>query len=180
MKRLNLMLLVIGVAIIFSGCLKDDLLAPELSQTDQETSLLKSAKKSIPFSGICSFFAPGEAGTMKELPNGKLLEKGTTVVWYDDATDSLVTGKTTWYIKSKTEEDGAFKFWGKTTLIVDDDLGRWEMSWHGYLTLTAEGPVMIGVAVGQGKEGAVKGLVGKWTYTFDFTNGYYVFEGSYH
>lgn len=45
MKRIKLMFLVIGAAIIFSGCSKDDYLAPELDQTNQAESALKAAKK---------------------------------------------------------------------------------------------------------------------------------------
>lgn len=176
MKRLNLMFLVIGVAIIFSGCSKDDFLAPDLSQGDQATTSLKSAK--IPFtefSGICSFFAPGEEGSTIVLPNDKILVRGSTVVWYDDATDPLVTGKTFWSINQKIEEDGTFKYWGKAELIVDDNRGRWEMSWHGYLNQDG----LIAVAVGTGKEGEVKGLVAHWTYTMDFEQFVYNFEGYY-
>ncbi len=176
MKRLNLMFLVIGVSIIFFGCSKDDSLAPESDQSDQVTNSLKSAKILTEFSGICSFFAPGEEGSIKVLPNDKILVKGATVVWYDDATDPLVTGKTFWYIKQKIEEDGTFKYWGKAELIVDDNRGRWEMSWHGYLNQNG----LIAVAVGTGKEGEVKGLVAKWTYILDFEQFVYNFEGSYH
>ncbi len=41
----NLMFLVIGASIIFSGCSKDDSLLPELDQTDQAEPTLKAAKK---------------------------------------------------------------------------------------------------------------------------------------
>lgn len=180
MKCLNFMFLVIVATLIFSSCSKDDLENPVLNTNDQETSYLKSAKEEMQFSGISSFFAPGEEGTTKLLPNEKMLVKGGYVVWYDVADDPLLTGKTTWYVKQKVEADGAFKFWGKTELILDNDLGRWDMSWKGYLTFTPIGPVLTCDVVGQGKEGEVKGLVAKWVYTFDFVNGNYTFEGNYH
>ncbi len=45
MKLSKLMFLAIGAAIIFSGCSKDEFLAPELDQIDQAESTLKSATK---------------------------------------------------------------------------------------------------------------------------------------
>lgn len=46
MKRSRLVFLIIGVSIIFFGCSKDDLPAPEFDQSDQATASLKSAKPS--------------------------------------------------------------------------------------------------------------------------------------
>ena len=190
MKRLNLMFLIIGVAIIFSGCSKDDSLAPELNQNDQEISL-KSANVKIPFMGTSSpDFTPPEppyAGIITVLPNGKTKVKGETAWWYDYSEDDWrVTGKSKWYINRLIEEDGIQKVWGKTEIFVDGDRGKWEISWHGYLTptLTPDGPSLVGYvdAVGQGKSGEVKGLVAKWTYSINFifsdpTTLFYATEG---
>lgn len=74
------------------------------------------------------------------------------------------------------EEDGiTAKVWGKAEIFLDDDRGKWEMSWKGYLNENG----LIAEAIGIGMEGEVKGLVGKWTYIMDFELFVYNFEGYY-
>lgn len=60
MKRLNLMFVVIGVAIIFFSCEKMDPLVPD-SSTDQEITALKAAKVSTHFTGECTPTAPPQS-----------------------------------------------------------------------------------------------------------------------
>ncbi|MEN8228997.1 MAG: hypothetical protein ABFS38_12645 [Bacteroidota bacterium] len=176
MKHLNLLAWIIGATILFSGCAKEDFSPPGLDPVDQETTSLKAAKKALSFSGVCSFVADGDEGNLMELPNGKSLLEGMTTIWHDDANDPLVTGQTTWYVKQKIEADGTFKYWGKAELLCDDGLGKWQMTWRGHLNEDG----LIATAVGQGKEGAVKGMVAEWTYTMDFGLFVYNFTGSYH
>ena len=175
MKRSNLMFLVIGLAIIFSGCSKDNSLAPDLNHSDQEISL-KASK--IPFTGTSTPASLPIGGDTTLLPNGKTLIKGVTADWYDhsDSCAGMITGTSHWLINSLTEPDGSAKLWGKAEIIVDGEngIGKWELSWHGYLTPNDDGSgfEIICDANGQGKEGIVQGMVGKWTYTmnFDFSN----------
>ncbi len=171
MKRTNLMFLVIGLAIIFSGCSKDNSLAPELSQSDQET-FLKASK--IPFTGTSMPAGLPIGGDTTFLPNGKTLITGVTVEWYDhsDSCAGMITGSSYWTANSLTDPDGSAKMWGKADIIVDGEncSGKWELSWHGYLTLYEDGSGLeiICDANGTGKEGDVKGMVGKWTYTMNY------------
>ena len=89
----------------------------------------------------------------------------------------MVTGQSIWYANWLMEEEpNTAKIWGKAEIIVEGGGGRWELSWYGWRTPTGEAPFIEWVspfklvvdAVGTGKEGAVKGLVAKWTYTMDF------------
>ena len=186
MKRSNLMFLVIGVAIIFSGCSKDNSIAPDSIQSDQETSLLKAQK--IPFIGISTLVGPTVGGDTTFLPNGKVLIKGITVDWYDssDDCDGMITGVSHWTMNSLTEPNGNAKIWGKAQIDVDgiSGTGLWQLSWHGSLTLNPDGSGLVITcdANGQGKEGVVKGMTGKWTYTMNFnfmdpTTFFYATEG---
>jgi len=71
------------------------------------------------------------------------------------------------------EEPNTAKIWGKAELTVDDDLGKWEISWHGWQTPTPSGFEIVCDAVGTGKKGKVKGLVAKWTYKMDTASGFF-------
>ena len=182
MKNLNYVSLLCFMLFLIVGCSKEEL-APELDQNDQTTSSLKAAKVKTEFSGVC-VAAPGGAEDYMEklLPNDKLKAQFYTV-WHDYPYDNahwMVKGQTTWYVKQIIEENGEFKYWGKCELLVDDDGGVWQMTWRGYLTFTETGPQLIAYAVGQGKSGDVKGMVGEWTYTFNFAAGEYDYVGVYH
>ena len=175
--RHSILMYLFGVTFLLFGCTEDTLFDSNLDQIDQKKTSVKMEK--TPFTGTSKFFAPGESGKVTLLPNGKVLVKGATVVFYEEATDWRVTGKSFWYINQKVELDGVVKFWGKSYIIVADEndedgsRGRWEVSWHGYITqygIEAE-------AVGTGKDGEVKGLTAKWSYTMDFNDGYYKFTG---
>jgi len=155
MKRLNLMILIIGVAIIFFGCSKNNSLAPDLNQSDELTSSLKAKK-------VHTFFT-GETTPIIPPPSG-----GND--WSDVADDSRVTGVGTWVTEGGPTADG--KLWGTTELTVDDGSGKWEMKWYGTQTLTIDGFNIVAYAVGVGTEGNVKGMFGEWTYTMNYTGGF--------
>ena len=190
MKRTGLIFLLMGAALIFFGCEKMNPL-PE-SGTDLETASFKGAKVEIPFTGICAPTLtppePPSVPVVKILPNGKTKVSDESAWWYDQASTPLLTGYTKWMINRIIDVDGVQKIWGKTDIVLDDDLGKWILSWHGYLypTLDENGdPIGLngyceGVAVG--KEGAVKGMTAKMLYTLDFlyadaTTLFYATEG---
>ncbi|MEN8125685.1 MAG: hypothetical protein ABFR32_11205 [Bacteroidota bacterium] len=202
MKHSILMYLFIGVIFIFFGCTEDTLFDSQFNQSDQKITL-KKGNEIIDYKGECTpnFLIPEV--TPEEI--GAQLLKGKVVTWYDNATDllgnpdPLVTGTTIWYVNEIPKKDGTSKFWGKAELLVgvenpddpeDDCLGKWDMTWHGYLTPIIDEGVQVGIkatcdAVGTGKEGIVKGLVSKSYYEMNFIFGdittlVYYFEGSYH
>lgn len=190
MKRSSLMLLLFGVAIIFFGCEKMDPLVPD-SNTDQEISSLKSAKVKTTFTGRSDYVADINPPTITVQPNSKYKTKWKDVIgeWVDVADDARVTGKTLWYANYYWEDE-AFtsnaKVWGKAELFVgvlepgDEPLGKWEITWHGYIT---DNGLKASVdAVGTGTEGNVKGLVAHWKYTMDIlgVGFFYQTEGTIH
>ena len=197
MKRSILMLMAIAVALIFFGCAKEEILAPEVEQDAMEESALKGAKKATEFTGTSApiLVPPISEGTTMILPNGKTKLKGMTAEWYDEASDLRVTGKSIWVVNSITEAENPFnrKMWGSAEIFVgvkhpDDpnydpnDLptGRWDIKWHGYMTPSeTPGHFTIDVdATGVGKSGEVKGLTAKWKYIFDTEVApYYITEG---
>ncbi|MCD4729891.1 MAG: hypothetical protein K8R74_04790 [Bacteroidales bacterium] len=190
MKRSNLMFLVIGVAIIFSGCSKDNSLAPDLSQSDQGTSCLKAEK--IPHSGISQpvvggFFDPGIWDT---LPNGNIKIKGLMAEWYDTADTPLLTGTSMWYENALYNPyDPKLKFWGSVELAVEGGEGVWQGSWHGYGTFSGPTPYhffgspLVGEIelVFTGHGGDIQGMVAKSTWNIDSSVAFeYSFAGTYH
>ncbi len=186
MKHSNLLILFIGLAIIFSGCSKDNSLTTDLDQSDQITNSMKADKISFTGTSIPDGFPVG--GDTTYLPNGKVLIKGVTADWYDhsDSCGGMITGPSFWTVNSLTNPDGSAKMWGKAEITVDGEgcTGKWEISWHGYLTPYTDGSgiEIICDGNGKGKEGDVKGMVGKWTYTMNFvfsdpTTFFYASEG---
>lgn len=165
-----------SAALIFFGCDKMDPLTE--SGNDFDTASLKGAKVEIEFTGTCSPTAtppgPPTDAVVKVLPNGKIKSTDESAWWYDKATTPLLTGYTKWMINRIIDVDGVQKIWGKTDIDLDDDLGKWILSWHGYLypTLDKDGNDIglhgycEGVAVG--KEGDVEGMTAKMLYTLDF------------
>lgn len=177
MKRSIFMLLAIAMAVLLMGCEKEKIMATESGLDDRETADLKSAEKSVEFTGTCMPLplAPLSDGKIIELPNGRTHIIGNIADWYDESlTEPLVTGTSRWYANYFWE--GApmaspAKVFGKTEIYVGGDaennLGVWEMSWHGTISLTY-GPepfTAICYGTGVGKSGVVKGMTGKWTYT---------------
>lgn len=150
MKRLNLIFLIIGVAIIFSGCSKEDFLAPDLSQIDQETTTLKATKVKRTFEGVCTFIAP--------VPN----------TWYDATDDWRVTGTTIWVQPDPGVFGGTAELFVDAKNPHDENRGKWEMVWNGEITFSAEGVLLVAYVTGIGVEGKVKGMEANWTYTMDY------------
>ncbi len=165
MKRSIFMFLVIGASMIFFCCSENNSTAPELSQGDQVTTTL--AKTKTLFSGsakiVCDPTHPIIPGTIKPLPDGKLLVEGIKVRYDMVSENEFVTGECVWYVNKRISADKSkTKLWGEIELLVDVDgkSGKWDITFHGW----RKGKSIIIKAVGEGKEGSVKGLVGKWTY----------------
>ncbi len=180
MKNLFFVFLIVGIVLVFFGCSENIPTAPELNQSHQiadQSDLVVTTltnPKTI-FTGTSTMVELVAAGTFKPLPNGKTLMKGRISKYYDDTSDPRVTGYSFWYVDGIFNEDGSGKMQGKAELIVDGDGGKWEMSWHG--SMAADGSI-IDYVVGTGKEGAVKGLVAKWTYIrLPGQAGFYSVEG---
>ncbi len=164
MKRLILMFLVFGVAIMFSGCSKDNSsLSSDLSQSDQETTSLKAAKVHTHFTGTSTPIDP-------PIPDVN--------AWYDEADDPRVTGVSIWVSEPMVPIDEiTFRLLGTADLFMGaeeyggEDDGKWEMTWKGTMTLTSPDGSTFRIvvhAVGEGTEGDVEGLTAKWKYTMDF------------
>ncbi len=180
MKRSIFVFLVLGATIIFFGYSKIDPLAPELGQSDQVTTSLKSLQKGdvkTSFTGTCTFVAPLDPGVTDTLPDGKIQVKEQIAQWYDEGSDSRITGKSIWYVNWLKEDELNAKIWGKAEIFVgvkdpdDEPIGKWEISWQGWQTQTSDGYKIVCDAVGEGKEGEVKGLVANWTYTMNNSLG---------
>jgi len=166
--------LFIGATFLFFGCTEDTILVSETNQKSDEIISAKMERTS--FTGTCSFVAPIDAGETKDLPFFMGLLKGQTSEWYDfSATEPRVTGSSFWTVNSKAQKNGNVTFWGKAELVVDDDLGVWDLSYHGWLKFYDGPPFaeMVVDATGVGKEGDIKGLVAKWTYRWNPFEEYY-------
>jgi hypothetical protein len=190
MKRTNLMFLVIGVAIIFSGCSKDNSLAPDLSQSDQGTTFLKAEK--IPYTGVSDPVVGGifEPGEWTFLPNGNVKIQGMIAEWYDTADTPLLTGTSMWYENwLYNQEDPTVKFWGTAEIAVEGGEGVWQGSWHGWGTFSGPTPYdfwtspLVGEidVVFTGHGGNIQGMVAKVKYNIDTGVAFqWTFAGTYH
>ena len=192
MKRLALILLILGAIGVFFSCQKDSPVKPEAQQDEQDMAELKD---DVSFTGISSMVELLNPGVTTVLPNGMTRTTGMIAEWYDDANpdDPYYTGQTIWYENWLIYPDGQkAKIWGKMDFNLDDGLGTWKCSWHGYM-YAYEGydlrdpfvPCTIEcVVVGQGKSGEVKGMVFKADYEMDFNGDFstffWSFEGEYH
>ena len=190
MKRISFFLL-LAAAIAIVGCQKD-----QLTETDllpQESVIMKD--EPVQISGISSWVNTPEPGTVKVLPNGMWLITGMVAEWYEnpDPVDPYYTGQSIWYETWLIAADGKYaKVWGKTDLNLDNNMGTWQLSWHGYLYAYEGYDLRDGLVPctaecfvkGQGKSGAVKGMVSTVNYTMDFTGDmstfYWAFSGTYH
>ena len=190
MKCSNLMFLVIGVAIIFSGCSKDNSIAPDSIQSDQGTSLLKAEK--IPYSGVSNpvpggIFDPGE---WTFLPNGNVKIQGLIGEWYDTADTPLLTGTSMWYENVVYNEyDPGVKFWGSVEIAVEGGQGVWKGHWHGTGTHSGDTPYafFFSPLVGEidlvltGHGGDIQGMVAKSTWNIDTSVELaWFYTGTYH
>jgi hypothetical protein len=188
MRRLIVMLLVIGINLIFFSCSGENPTEPEISQAPEisqvpEMSQMDQLTDPLPtecvtyFSGTSYPVAPINPGTTTVLPNGKTLLKGQVAEWYDNATDPRVTGQSIWTVNKLLDPDGTGIAWGNAELNVDNSGGKWKIVWWGCVSEVG----VVAKAVGIGKKGAVRGLFAKWTYTMTFANGiFYVTEGYIH
>ncbi len=177
MKILTHFFCIICVCFLIAGCSEDGIFAPP---ADQDTPAATHLNKQVDQSFTGTSKPTGmvlDPGTMKFLPNGKILQKGQIAEWYDEATDPRVTGFSYWLVNKKLEADMTGTAWGSAELIVDNNecAGKWEISWHG--VISKEG--VVADAVGTGKEGDVKGMVAKWTYTMDFSVGRFYTTSGY-
>lgn len=170
MKRLNLVLLGIGAAIIFFGCEKTDPVVPD-SGGDQEITAFKSAEKfkKTFFTGSCTPLAVPAPGVDKILPNGKTKRTGIISQWKDHSTDPLVAGVSTWYMDWIIEEDGiTAMIKGKADVVLDDNLGKWELNFHGNIIKTDVGMKVTSECTGKGIDGEVTGMVAKWSHEMNY------------
>ena len=185
MKRLNLLLLVFGAAIIFFGCEKMDPIVPDAID-DQEITSLKSAIIKTPFNGNCTFLAELDPGTDTPLPNGMTLRTGIVSQWKDNSDDPLVAGVSTWTMNWMIEKDGiSARMWGTAEIVLDEDRGKWELSFHGKINKTKVGMKIKDICFGEGIEGEVEGLTAKWQHEMDYDFSdpltfIYYFNGFYH
>ena len=172
MRHSNLIFLLIGATFLFFSCSKDNSsMAPDSSQSDQETTSLKAKKVHTHFTGVCTpLFHPAWPA-----PN----------TWYDEADDEpWVTGVSIWVTESEVPiDDITIELSGTCELFVgaeefvdvDDGNydGKWEMTWHGTQTLMLpDGFRIVAHAVGAGTYGNVEGMTAKWKYTMDYVGGF--------
>ena len=145
------MILIIGVAIIFFGCSKNNSMAPDLSQSDELTNSFK-AHEITDFTGTSNpiFPYPNPAGNY----------------WTDVASEPMVSGVTLWDQDGDEFRGTAELFVGAVEIGGEYD-GKWEMKWWGTVT----GNIIVAYAVGIGTEGDVKGMFAEWTYTMNYTGG---------
>ena len=178
MKNLIFIFLFLGIAMLYSGCSENNPNAPAISQGDQVTT---SLAKVTGFTTTSTLVTPIEAPTITPLPGGRTLAEGNKTQWRDEASDPRITGDAFWTTNSEVNKYGRGITWGTCELFVDNDGGKWEITWNGIVEGSpANGNLYIkGVAKGVGVEGDVEGLTAKWFYTLDQANVgfYYKSEG---
>ncbi len=187
MKRLIIMFLVIGITMFIYSCSEQSPTAPEISQNDQSATSLE--KKIIEkFTGTSEWVKDISFGEPPEiLSNGKLKLKGMISEWYENTSCSMVTGQSIWTVNWLIDADWSrAKLWGTADINVgvkedgDPVLGTWQLLWHGRLTegiydeatgFFSGGKIVV-KAIGKGKSGIVKGMIGHWTYTMNIAEGF--------
>ncbi|NOX84867.1 MAG: hypothetical protein GXO86_02705 [Chlorobi bacterium] len=182
MKHSKLIVVIFALTIIFFGCSKDN---TQLAEPEQVPGMVDSTQTN--FTGRSDFVVHIYPGDTTFLRDGVILVKGSKSEWYEDALSCWeITGRSFWTVNQLIYPDGNAKLWGKAEILVDCDKGqgKWELSWNGILTPTKypDGIKIVAFAHGFGKEGIVKGKVGKWTYTMKFdhndpTTFFYTSEG---
>ena len=190
MKRISFFLL-LAAAIAIVGCQKEQLSNTDLLSQDEVT--LKHDPVEI--TGMSTPVGTIDPGTMKFLPNGMVLWTGLIAEWYEnpDPDDPYYRGQSIWYETWLISADGqSAKVWGKTDLNLDNNMGKWQLSWHGYVYAYEGYDLRDGIVPctadcfvkGQGKSGEVKGMVSTVDYTMDFNGDpltfYWAFSGTYH
>ena len=181
MKHLILVFFLIGITAIYFSCSDNNPSAPALNQGDQVTT---SLPKVTGFTSRSDLVTPIEAPTISLLPGDRTLAEGNKTQWRDEASDPRVTGDAFWTTNSRVNKYGFGTTWGTCELFVDNEGGKWEITWEGIVEGSpATGDLFIkGVAKGVGVEGAVEGLTAKWFYTLDLANVgfFYTSEGFIH
>ena len=175
MKNLILIFLFFGTAMLYIGCSDNNPSAPGLNQSDQITTSM--AKVVATFEGTSIFIGQLDPGSTIELPGGKTLTTGQVAKWHDYA-DPRVTGVGDWVVNIKLNKDGHGQVWGTAEMSVDNNGGKWEITWHGVIWLVhpVTGDLYIKViASGKGTEGDVEGLAAEWTYILDNANNGYMY-----
>lgn len=177
MKSIIVVLLFMGITLFYFSC-SDNPSAPGVTQGDQVTT---SLTKVVGFTSTSTLVAPIEAPTITPLPGGRTLVEGNKTQWRDIASDPRVTGDAFWTTNKSVNKYGRGITWGTCELFVDNDGGKWEITWDGVVEGSpANGDLYIkGVAKGVGVEGDVEGLIAKWFYILDQANVgfYYTSEG---
>jgi hypothetical protein len=151
--------LIVALALFAASCDQQPV-APEVIQG--EALAADFAHAGTEFSGEATIQCPPGSipGTEKTLPTGQILQMNRHVYYYFQTSDSRLTGMSEWWTNKKIEADkSATKIWGNMELVADGGLGVWNIHFHGY---RLGGWVEL-EATGQGKEGAVRGLVTKFT-----------------
>jgi hypothetical protein len=200
MKNLNLMILLLGVAIIFSGCSKDDSLVPGTTPDEQINAVLKFS--GTPYSGTTVPAGPPTSfGETKELPNGNVKIFGFTGPWYETVNDEygnplpLLSGPSV-YCENVTYNkwEPEIHFWGNVEITPEEGGGVWQGQFNGYgyfqippdpvtgynfFTYPTKVEDIVIHLTGHG--GDIQGMVVKANYSIDMLNTglvYYI-EGEY-
>jgi hypothetical protein len=157
MKRLILVFLFVGIAVVYFGCSENNPSAPELNQNAQVTAPLE--KVHTYFSGTSTNIGLLDPGKTNTLPNGRVQIRGLVVQTDDIMSDSRVTGIVTWVVNLNIYQGGNDWRWGSGELVIPD-VGRWDMTYKGWLT---PGEGITYEVDGYGK-GELRGLKAHWTY----------------
>ena len=170
MKRLILVFLFVGIAVIYFGCSENNPSAPELNQSDQVTASLEK-KVHTYFSGTSTNIGTLDPGKTITLPNGCVMTRGLVVQTEDILTDPRVTGDVTWVVNRNVYE-GNIELWGSGELKIPN-VGRWDMTYKGWWP---SGGVLRYEVDGHGR-GELKGLKAHWTYVLILPEGYFEVNG---
>lgn len=170
MKKLILLLLIFGTAVIYNGCSDNTISNPELYQNDQVITLDK--KTYSYFSGSSTNIGMIDPGKTVTLPNGTVHIRGLVVQTDDVLNDARVDGIVTWVVHLDIYPDGSDKRWGSGELIIPD-VGRWDMTYKGWFV---PGEGLTYEVDGHGK-GELGGLKAHWTYYLQSPPGVFEVQG---
>ncbi len=169
----KLILLILGGALLLSGCSKDNCTVPQATD----------------FSGTSTWVADVDPGSLTVMNDGRMLIEGQIGEWYDSSGNKLVTGKSIWTVNWILQPDwSSAKLWGTAEIFTGLESGGtpgnaegvWEITWNGTLTegvfdpeiqFLSQGKILV-TANGKGKSGVVEGKLATWTYTMDISKGF--------
>ncbi len=98
--------------------------------------------------------------------------------------DWRVTGTTLWVQPDEGVFEGTAELFVDARNPHDENSGKWEMTWFGSMTPSADGSstLIVAEAFGMGVEGKVRGMKANWTYTMTYDGTpetfFYVVKGS--